>query len=356
MCNLKRVVLFLFLIKLTSGLYFPIIETNDGMVRGNVLSSRHENSFYSFRGIPYAKPPINELRFKEPQPVEPWTNIFDATEDGPLCPQAWKKQSDMSEDCLKLNVYTRALPNTVTKYKKPVILYIHGGGFYIGSGVSWDYGGPDYMMDRDVVFVTINYRLGALGFMSLGTSDCPGNAGFKDQVLAMKWIRDNIEKFGGDPDSITLIGNSAGASSVTLHMISPMSVGLFHKVIIMSSAVSTINYFEPHQFDIAQYQAKIMNCSAETPEIVYKCLMTVDAIEMAELSFTSHYSLSNPLENYGVVVEPDFGQERFLINNHTFDLFKNGNFMNVPVLIGVTENEVAEAAVRTYIFCLKPKF
>lgn len=348
MCNLKRVVLLVFIIKVSSGLYFPIIETKNGQIRGNILSSRHENPFYSFRGIPFAKPPINELRFKAPQPVEPWNNTLYATEDGPLCPQAWKKPSDMSEDCLKLNVYTTALPNTFTKYKKPVIVYIHGGGFYVGSGVSWDYGGPEYMMDRDVVFVTINYRLGALGFMSLGTSDCPGNAGFKDQVLALKWVRDNIELFGGDPDSVTIIGNSAGASSVTLHMISPMSKGLFHKAIVMSSAVSTIDYFEPHQFDIAQYQAKIMNCSTETPEVVYECLMTVDAIEMAQLSYTSHYSLSNPLEKYGAVVESDFGQERFLINNNTFDLFKNGNFMNVPVLIGVTENEVAEAAVSMY--------
>ncbi|TMW39795.1 hypothetical protein DOY81_015125, partial [Sarcophaga bullata] len=121
--------------------------------------------------------------------------IYDATKDGPLCPQTTQNVSYLSEDCLRLNIYTKDL-----KARKPVIVYLHPGGFYAGGTIS-SYAGPQNFMDRDIVLVTINYRLGSLGFLATGTAEAPGNMGLKDQVIALRWIQQHIEKFGGDPNS-----------------------------------------------------------------------------------------------------------------------------------------------------------
>lgn len=187
----------------------------------------------------------------------------------------------MSEDCLFLNVYTPQLPNKENSTsKKPVIVYIHSGGYYIGSGRG-DWIGPEYLLDQDVVLVTINYRLGSLGFLSIG-KEVPGNNGLKDQVLAMKWVKNNIECFGGDVNSITLYGYSAGAVSVTLHMVSPMSRGLFHKAIIGSgSAVG--QWVLPHdQINLAKKQARFVGCPDDNPKIILDCLKTKSASELAK--------------------------------------------------------------------------
>lgn len=120
------------------------------------------------------------------------------------------------------------MPETITRStpKKPVIVYIHPGGFYSVSGQSKNFAGPQNLMDQDIVLVTINYRLGTLGFLSTGTKDYPGNAGLKDQVMALRWVKLHIANFGGDPSSVTLMGYSAGGMSVSLHMVSPMSKGI----------------------------------------------------------------------------------------------------------------------------------
>lgn len=161
-----------------------------------------------------------QIAFQPPKPIDPWNGTFDATTDGPMCPQPTLNATDVSEDCLRLNVYSRALSPTASR---PVIVYIHPGGFYLLSGQSYNYAGPQNLMDRNIVLVTINYRLGSLGFLSTGTKEAPGNNGFKDQVIALRWIRSNIAKFGGDPNSVTIMGYSG--ISVSLHMVSPMSRG-----------------------------------------------------------------------------------------------------------------------------------
>ncbi|XP_013135434.1 PREDICTED: bile salt-activated lipase-like [Papilio polytes] len=139
------------------------------------------------------------------------------------------------QDCLFLNVYTSALPDKLTGYnpKLAVMVWIHGGAFAVGSGNAFLYG-PDHLVGAGVVLVTLNYRLGALGFLSLENDEVPGNMGLKDQLMALKWVRDNIEYFGGDPARVTIFGESAGAVSVHLHMLSPASQGLFHRVIAQS--------------------------------------------------------------------------------------------------------------------------
>ncbi|GBP03030.1 Acetylcholinesterase [Eumeta japonica] len=155
-----------------------------------------------------------------------------------MCPQPGLNNEDVSEDCLRVNIYTRELPSKITQMLKPVIVFIHPGGFYSLSGQSKNFAGRQYLMDRNIVLVTFNYRLGSLGFLSTGTKEAPGNLGLKDQVLLMRWLKLHISRFGGDSSSITLLGYGAGAISITLHMVSPMSRNLFHKAIVMSGSAT----------------------------------------------------------------------------------------------------------------------
>jgi carboxylesterase type B len=154
-------------------------------------------------------------------------------------------------------------------------MHLHPGGFYSATGRS-NWGGPQYFLDQDIVLVTLNYRLGSLGFISTG-EDAPGNNGLKDQVMAMKWIRDNIESFGGDSDSVTLYGYSAGAWSITLHLVSPMSRGLFHKAIIGSGSALGHWSLPSNQLELAQKQAEIVGCPVVDPQTMLTCLRSIPA-------------------------------------------------------------------------------
>ncbi|EFX78599.1 hypothetical protein DAPPUDRAFT_105048 [Daphnia pulex] len=187
-----------------------------GGLRGSQMVSSSGRKFDAFRGIPYAEPPVGNLRFRDPIPAQPWTGVLDATKEGPAC-----FQNDLlsgitagQEDCLVLNVYTHnsnAIENAL-----PVMVWIHGGGFTAGSGNSeTDFYGPGHILDRDVVLaVTINYRLGPFGFLSTEDKEAPGSYGLIDQSLAIKWVKDHIANFGGNPDSITIFGESTGGASV----------------------------------------------------------------------------------------------------------------------------------------------
>ena len=314
-----------------------VVEINLGKIKGSIFTTRLDKKFIGFRGIRYAEPPIDNLRFQPPVAKTFWNETFDATKEGPACPQPtdW----EVSEDCLRLNVYTSEIPRDDNYKLKPVFVWIHSGGLKGGSSLSVAAGGH-YLLDREVVLVTINYRLASLGFMSTGTKEMPGNNGFKDQSMGLKWVRDNISKFGGDPNSVTLIGQSAGARSVTLHMISPMSKGLFHRVILMSGGVTAQWKVPTHQLHLAKKQARIMNCPEDDiPEMV-KCLKRTDGVKIGETTRQFKEFLNNPVVSWYPVVEPDFGQERFLTDDPT-KLFREGHFERVPIISGVTNDEFA---------------
>ncbi|XP_014236579.1 esterase E4-like [Trichogramma pretiosum] len=209
-----------------------IVETPSGKLRGELLRSPEAGRFFSFKGIPYARPPIARLRFRDPQPVEPWQDIRDATTHGPMCAQVDSQTQRLkgSEDCLYLNVYTRDLDG-----RAPVLFWIHGGAFMYGNGNDESFG-PDFFLQKDVVLVTINYRLGVLGFLNLQTEEISGNQGLKDQVMALKWVQSHVRCFGGDPENVTIFGASAGAASVHYLTLSPMAKDLFHKAICQSGS------------------------------------------------------------------------------------------------------------------------
>jgi para-nitrobenzyl esterase len=220
-----------------------VAKTSSGKVMGELETS----GTLVYKGIPYAKPPVGKLRFKPPQPPNPWKDTLKAALFGPVAPQAENEigtasTQEQSEDCLSLNVWTPGIDNK----HRPVMVWIHGGGFTSGSGSDDWYDGSTFSERGGVVVVTLNYRLGALGFLYLGGVGGPeyaesGNLGILDQVAALKWVRDNIAAFGGDPGNVTIFGESAGSMSVCTLMGMPAARGLFHRAIAESGALNLIN-------------------------------------------------------------------------------------------------------------------
>lgn len=212
----------------------PEVKTAYGVVRG--ISEEGVNSF---KGIPYAAPPVGEYRWRPPQPVAKWDTIRDASKYCAECPQAGRggMSPNASEDCLFLNLWA---PATATpKSKLPVMVWIHGGGFVFGSGGQGNYNASPFTI-KGVILVSINYRLGRLGFFAFPAlskeypNEPKGNYAYMDQVAALKWVKDNITAFGGDPGNVTIFGESAGGVSVHSLITIPAAKGLFHKAIIES--------------------------------------------------------------------------------------------------------------------------
>ncbi|XP_017114748.1 esterase B1 [Drosophila elegans] len=213
------------------------LTTKYGQVKGQLRKTVYDGEiYYSFEGIPFAEPPVGELRFRAPQPPKSWQGVRDCTfaRAKPMQRNPIIKITEGSEDCLYLNVYAKKLE---TPKPLPVMVWIFGGGFQIGEASRYLYG-PDYFMKHDVLLVTLNYRVGVLGFLSLKdkTLKVPGNAGLKDQIQALRWVKDNIASFNGDPENITVMGESAGGSSTHILMQSEQARGLFHRAIVQSSS------------------------------------------------------------------------------------------------------------------------
>lgn len=248
---MQRLILILLMLMFT-GLAAPAshaqapVSVTGGMVAGVQLPN---SPVRVYKGIPFAAPPVGDLRWHPPQPVIPWQGTRYAYDFSDACIQVltrsrlpWSKEfmhlSDASEDCLYLNVWTAA---ESPAEKRPVMVYIYGGGLQEGSSAIAVYDGEEFAK-KGVVLVGINYRVGALGFMAhpeltkASRHQASGNYGFLDQLAALQWVQENIEAFGGDPNNVTIFGQSAGARSVAMHVKSPLSKGLFQRAIIHSGA------------------------------------------------------------------------------------------------------------------------
>jgi para-nitrobenzyl esterase len=225
-----------------------VVETSLGKIEG-----RDKGKYLAFTGIRYAEAPVGNLRFRPPIPAKPWKGddgrVYDATQFGPSAPQLHPTDQNLErdpidEDCLFVNVYTPAADGK----RRPVLFWIHGGSYVAGSGRI--YNGRWFAEDHDVVVVNINYRMGALGFMHVGhLEDDLGssvNNGILDQICALEWTRDHIAAFGGDPDNVTIFGESAGGTAIAVLMGSPMAEGLFHKAVVHSPNVDLIPVGQGH--------------------------------------------------------------------------------------------------------------
>src|SRR5579863_10236654 len=213
------------------------------------LEGDEQDGLIVFKGVPFAAAPVGVRRWLPPERQAPWTGVRDARRFGAVAPQnpvtnqalaAMKIEQAHSEDCLNLNLWTPGLDGA----RRPVMVWIHGGGFTIGAGSQEIYNGAVLAKRGDSVIVTINYRLGPLGFLRLndvtqGRIPSSGNEGLLDQIAALQWVRDNIAEFGGDPDNVTIFGESAGGMSVGAILAMPSARGLFHKAIPQSGACHT---------------------------------------------------------------------------------------------------------------------
>ena len=217
----------------------PVVDTMYGPVRGT-----DDGTVMSFKGIRYAAPPVGELRFRAPVPPQPWTEPADADEFGSVCPQPPVPNFPINlgaapgEDCLTLNVWAPSAGESGIGDAKPVMVWVHGGAYVLGSGSQPYYNGHRLAADGDVVVVTLNYRLGVFGFL-----DVPGfgtNVGLRGVLAALRWVRDNIAAFGGDPERVTLFGESAGAGIVTTMLAVPEAGGLFSAAIAQSSPATSV--------------------------------------------------------------------------------------------------------------------
>jgi len=286
------------------------------------------------------------MRFRNPEPPYSWSGVREATHYAPICIQRsiFAKQVDItgSEDCLYLNVFT---PKVDPGSKLDVMVWFHGGGFVSGAASFY---GPEHLLDEDIVLVTVNYRLGPIGFLSTGDAAAPGNFGLKDQVEALRWVRDNIHVFGGNPDSVTLFGESAGASSVHYHMLSPLSKGLFHRGISQSgTALCTwalaANGSSVHQ---AKKLANLLDCPTKPTADLVQCLRTKDATDIIATDKQFMEWHVDPLIPFKPVAEPTGMQDVFMPAD-PLQLLQQGT-QYVPWLTGINSGDGALKAAPIY--------
>lgn len=325
-----------------------VVRTMYGDVRGLRTRINHHMHVDTFLNIPYAKPPVGELRFQAPQRPEAWSGVRDGTAVGPQCPQVtFPEQTPpelrfpLSEDCLQLNVYTPK-PSRYTCDLFPVMVWIHGGGFYQGSGNL--YSGKQ-LATKGVVVVTINYRLDALGFLSTEDDVAMGNYGILDQIRALEWVRDVISAFKGDPDNVTIFGESAGGISVSLLLQARRARGLFHRAImesgvsLMPGAVSVAGaHVKPEPLELTKRLARGLSCDSDNTTTIVSCLRTKDANDIINATWGESLSPSNMIVFRPTIFE---GRADALFDATPWTSVMHDQFCHVPTIRGYNKDEWA---------------
>ncbi|XP_019879234.2 juvenile hormone esterase-like [Aethina tumida] len=313
----------------------PIVNTSSGPVQGSNTVINSNLTVLSFKGIPYAEPPVGNLRFEPPVAKSPWNTTLNATDYGSWCIQ---EDGSGSEDCLYINIFTPKLDGNL-----PVMVWIYGGAFVGGNGND----NPAYILEKGVIFVSFNYRLGVLGFVSTEDLAAPGNAGLKDQTLALKWVQSNIPKFGGNPRNVTIWGESAGSASVSYLTQSNLTRGLFQGA-IMESGTSLCSWGLTRDARETAFEVgMLLNVYTTNSTTLINGLKQVDAKKLQNASSTIYsyvIGTRNPLNGlpYGPVMEPDHEGAFFSSKSH--ELLKNGGFLKVPMIIGYNSEEAVSAS------------
>ncbi|XP_070551785.1 cholinesterase-like isoform X1 [Ptychodera flava] len=331
----------------------PIIEIKSGKLVGKSEEFSHKDvdvqrTVQVFKGIPYAEPPVGDLRFRLPQPKAPWEGVLDASNAGSACRQPYVPlipfEEPRSEDCLFLNVFKPVSDSD----NLAVMVWIHGGGFVMGSATHDGlYDATALAAIGDVIVVSLNYRLGVFGLFSSGDEHAPGNYGMHDQVAALKWVNENIAAFGGDPDRVTIFGESAGAGSVDFLILSPLSDGLFHGAIMQSGTASMGGIPRPANSPLTAKLAhgigKVVGCERDNTEELVKCLRTVSAETLEE---KLDPEMSNLMNATGLGMEDVMFAMTPIVDGHyitalTDDLLSQGAFTktDVNIMIGTTADE-----------------
>ena len=304
----------------------------------NAPGSFEFNSISKFLGVPFAAPPTGERRLRAPQPPNKWKpDVRLAKKHADACMQPRRYESyfnrydyniSFSEDCLYLDVYTPDI--TVSS---PVLVYIHGGAYEGGTSIAFP---SDILALHGVIVVVIQYRLGPFGFLTTGDSAAPGNFGMLDQVEALKWVRDNIENFGGNPSKVTIFGESAGGSSVSLHLMSPLSEGLFHQVIAESGvdlcpwAVQPVSY----GLRFAKELTQKLECTLSDHNAMIDCIRKAKDVDIQKASDDISFEFYDYFR-WAPVVDQNFLQDT------PKNLRKKGAFKKLPLMVSFNSHEGA---------------
>jgi para-nitrobenzyl esterase len=315
-----------------------LVTTKDGPVQATVVGSTR-----AFFAIPFAAPPVGDLRWKPPAPPTPWTKPIAAPAPGPECPQLDALTSTMldstsSEDCLTLNVWA---PKEASATPRPVMLWIFGGSFVIGSAGMEDYNGQKLSEASGAIVITINYRLGPLGFLALqalhdedASHPSSGMYGIEDQRAAIAWVKANAAAFGGDPQNITVFGESAGGISTCTHLISPPSNGLFQRAIIESGACATGGTATETASDTQGLSfVKAVGCDGKSDADTLTCIRAASLQTVMLALPTSPFNFLNGGVAWGPVIDG------LNLPDDPTKLFKAGSFQHVPTLLGTNTDE-----------------
>ena len=312
----------------------PEVKTTGGVVRGIT-----DHGVHSWRGIPYAAAPVGDLRLREPHPVVPWEGVRDGSRFGPVPIQerigefiGAGRHTPMSEDALTLNV---SAPTTPSDTPRPVMVWFYGGAFVVGASSAPTYRGYDFVRRGDVVYVSVNYRLGALGYLDFSAYGTPArpigsNLGLRDQIAALEWVRDNIAAFGGDPDQVTIFGESAGAISVTTLMATPSARGLFHRAIAESPAPGMVFGQERARAWAAGFVTAL---GADDDPLTGLTTATGEQLLAAARVLRDHLGDQPGTIPTAPVVDGD------LLPEPPLDAFEAGRAADIPLIIGTNDTE-----------------
>ncbi|HLZ71990.1 MAG TPA: carboxylesterase/lipase family protein [Dehalococcoidia bacterium] len=312
-----------------------LVETKYGRLQGN-----EENGVQVWKGVPFAAAPVGALRYRPPQPPAAWSGVRQATAFSPTAPQLpsplnnlfGREQQPSSEDCLYLNVWSPAADGAT----RPVLVWIHGGAFTGGSGSTPWYDGAAFARNGDVVVVTINYRLGLLGFLHLAelggeSFASTGNLGILDQVAALRWVHENIAAFGGDPDNVTVFGESAGGMSVGTLLGTPSAKGLFHKAILQSGAA--------HNVRGAEAATQIAREALKTLEVEARNVAALRELSVEQiLAGQAKLAISSAASGGGLFAQPVV--DGTALPRQPLAAVASGSAAGVPLLIGTNLDEM----------------